>query len=551
MTALRLVGSEINITDSLYKTCGALGFEPRPSQVEACQEIENFIQNSKQKFMTLMAPCASGKSVIAISTADYISEFYGHGGQTAIVTIANQLIDQYTKDFPTVNTFQGRSHYACSIDAGWDCEMGSEVQKHGPSSCQNACPYRKSQNSCFIEPYTIFNPVSWLYLPKATKEESLGSEKSEINLVYKPKLMIVDEAHELGQFLASLSELIIWEKDISWSPGQSASIPGVLEILENYYESLKQYCIKIIKFSEDTGGEDRSQIKEIVTVRRKMQSINFIITSIKKYPDEFVIEETKDMYHKTEMKCLKVRCLDVSVTILNKFFSAVDKVIFMSGSILDSHMKELKIEKKEYYKFEIASSIDVKNREITVYPSIDCSYKNKDNYPRQIANKIEKIIENHAGERGLISVSYADLERLKPLLTSKRYVFNSKLSKKDDLSSFLKHKEKDDRIAVFAASSVGLDLKDDLCRFIIIPKVKVANWGDVLVQTKARKYREFLWYECTGMIDIIQASARGCRHENDYCKIYILDSNFMKYYIQTKKYLPKYFTDSIRIVRGY
>jgi len=68
----------------------------------------------------------------------------------------------------------------------------------------------------------------------------------------------------------------------------------------------------------------------------------------------------------------------------------------------------------------------------------------------------------------------------------------------------------------------GFDGKDDVVRYIIIPKMFYAYLGDPLVQK--RKEVQPTSYLIDALRSLIQASGRGTRHEDDYCNTHVLDS---------------------------
>jgi hypothetical protein len=70
----------------------------------------------------------------------------------------------------------------------------------------------------------------------------------------------------------------------------------------------------------------------------------------------------------------------------------------------------------------------------------------------------------------------------------------------------------------------GVDLPDDLCRFVVVAKAPFQSLGDKLVAS--RVYGSGMgafWYKAICAQDLVQASGRGVRHKDDYCVTYLLD----------------------------
>ena len=89
----------------------------------------------------------------------------------------------------------------------------------------------------------------------------------------------------------------------------------------------------------------------------------------------------------------------------------------------------------------------------------------------------------------------------------------------------------------------GIDLPNDLCRFIILIKIPYPNITSKIIKKKIELFTD--WYNNTTSNIIIQSLGRGIRNENDYCTTYILDGCFTNLYQQTKEQYPKYIQDRI------
>jgi len=91
--------------------------------------------------------------------------------------------------------------------------------------------------------------------------------------------------------------------------------------------------------------------------------------------------------------------------------------------------------------------------------------------------------------------------------------------------------------------SEGIDLKDDLARFIIIVKLPFGNLSDKHI--KAKRDKKKAWYKYNTAINLIQVAGRGMRHADDYCSVYVLDSSFYSFVHRNKNFMTPYFLKSI------
>ena len=57
------------------------------------------------------------------------------------------------------------------------------------------------------------------------------------------------------------------------------------------------------------------------------------------------------------------------------------------------------------------------------------------------------------------------------------------------------------------------------------------------------------WYSLKTCADLIQMSGRGVRNHEDYCDTFILDDSFSNLLQYSYKYLPKWYTESIKVLK--
>ena len=86
-------------------------------------------------------------------------------------------------------------------------------------------------------------------------------------------------------------------------------------------------------------------------------------------------------------------------------------------------------------------------------------------------------------------------------------------------------------------------MKDDLCRFQIIFKIPYPQLNE---QVKYRKSLDQSWYFYQAVMSLMQAYGRGIRDKDDYCDMYIIDSNFKYLFDYNKSFFNEYFTEAIK-----
>ena len=156
--------------------------------------------------------------------------------------------------------------------------------------------------------------------------------------------------------------------------------------------------------------------------------------------------------------------------------------------------------------------------------------------------KIKEILEKHSDEKGVIHTSSNEqafwiMEKLKehPL------VFVGGKDRNEVLKEFTTNAER--KILIGASIKDGVDFKGDLCRFQIIFKVPYPQLNE---QVKYRKDLDKSWYYYQAVMALMQAYGRGIRDKDDYCVMYIIDSDFEKLFSFNKGFFNEYFTEAIK-----
>jgi Rad3-related DNA helicase len=91
----------------------------------------------------------------------------------------------------------------------------------------------------------------------------------------------------------------------------------------------------------------------------------------------------------------------------------------------------------------------------------------------------------------------------------------------------------------------GIDLKGDLCRVNIIPKLNWPDLNDEVVKKRRSLADGQEWYAMQTLKTLMQQVGRSTRSQEDYSATYILDPMFSRMVNQYKHKLPKSFTESI------
>ena len=242
-----------------------------------------------------------------------------------------------------------------------------------------------------------------------------------------------------------------------------------------------------------------------------------------------------------------------------KVYESYNNVLFMSATI-DNYVfpEDMGLSLSDTVRIHIDSPFEKQNRKLIRRYVTRLNYNNKEREMPKIIREIEKILDEHPEENGLIfvtSYSYQDMimKGYKDPETGKlvhgisqKYlerIFEIKRgeNKTKKLDEFKSYKNK---VAISPGLWFGYDFKDDMSRFQIIVKAPYAPWGEQ--RTKAK--RETLdhgkyWYDLLACQKLVQGCGRSIRNKNDYAVTYLLDESIQN--LLDKKQIQKWFSDAV------
>jgi len=221
----------------------------------------------------------------------------------------------------------------------------------------------------------------------------------------------------------------------------------------------------------------------------------------------------------------------------------------MSATIISAQQmaEDLGLEDDEWGVVTIGSSFPIEQRPIFVQPVANMTWKEQDTEWPKMASMVENIADYHGGERILVhTVSYKLAEYIERRLDGNQHrVFTYQNSKQREqaLSDWL---ESENGIMLAPSFERGVDLKDDLCRVIVVAKVPFPSLGDKQVNGRLYTKGGQGWYSMLTVRSIVQMTGRGMRSKDDWCETYILDRQFVKNIMnKNRNLLPKWWSDAL------
>lgn len=527
------------------------GHNPRNSQIKLINKI-NWAIGEGYKNIILEAGTGTGKSAIATTLANMYEDSY-------ILTMTKQLQEQYLDDFEDMLVeIKGRANYPCNYKGNCDFCIRAEYNLRKCDDCRFKIAFKNATEA----PNMITNYDFFYYMGVANR------------LLDTRELLILDEAHNLERKMLMLSTNALNREYIATKFGIDIFDP----IMNNTksYNNLKRNPEYWVGLCDELIGKCSERIKEIegdgketvqVTLDEfesdpsKFSNFNYIEkqrleVDMKSFASVSLGLSAGDLIiDLPENDKIKSNQMDISAEF--KPFSVSDDTqnllklgnvrIFLTGTLgnKDKFCKWNDINPEETYYIYEKSPFDVAKRPIYVDFAGKMSGRRHGipNWKSENAiSKIKEILDKYSNVKGVIHTSSNEqafwiMDKLKdyPLVFVGGEERNTILKDFTETSKSL--------ILIGASIKDGVDFKGDLCRFQIIFKVPYPQLNEQVIY---RKSLDPSWYYYQAVMSIMQAYGRGIRDKNDYCDMYIIDSDFAKLFDFNRSFFNEYFIEAIK-----
>ena len=90
----------------------------------------------------------------------------------------------------------------------------------------------------------------------------------------------------------------------------------------------------------------------------------------------------------------------------------------------------------------------------------------------------------------------------------------------------------------------SLNFENEKSRFQVLMKVPYMTLADSFVAEKSK--RNPTWYNWKTFLTLLQGVGRSVRNDSDWCKTYIIDGSFEKFFDLNYSFFNKEFQDRLR-----
>ena len=542
-------------------------FHPREIQKEIIGQIEEKL-NSGYKKIILCAPTGVGKSLVGATISKYFDSSF-------TVTASKHLQDQYIKDISFLKPVKGKQNFSClklmesekvensrrAMRWGLTCDKGQcqeRVNKNGkeiidvckfkPTIKQveentqdsQSCHYYLQKYDALVSKHSLWNYHAFFQIMKFNKklfEDYLDR-----------KVSVFDEAHKIEDQIIQFVGFDIFagqvdECNLNSEKYNFTDLDSMIKLTDDISYS---YAKKIKDIKESAAFQNNPDYELISKLERRYDRAAQAKIDIVSDKDNFIVNDPiRDL--NGNFRTISVKPIDVS-KFANTFFET-EYQIFMSATI-DQHSfcENMGFEKDDIAFVDTPKSpFPINNRNVDLLNIKRLSYGSTEEDELEVIKTIDRILDKHSSDRGLILTSSIPrcqkiIRYLSPKNTKRIRICHSK-NKDGKTQDEVISEHASDPTGVLLSSSLweGVDLKDNLSRFQIIAKVPYPNYKEK--RTKAKMDKFPLWYTSQTLTKLLQGFGRSIRSEDDWAKTYVLDTAANNVFFKAQQMIPKAYHD--------
>jgi Rad3-related DNA helicase len=550
------------------------------------------IRDSLQAFddgavdVMIEAPTGVGKTDIAITVARYSTREYESllgdarrldlagrtpeafttlgPGQAHMITSMKMLQDAYVKSAPEVVLIKGQGNYGCAkkLKGSLDLMENSVAGLREPFfSCADAssvygslckvCPYKETRHAAQWARLTLHNFDGFM------AQASLGGS-------FVPRAVLtIDEAHNVEEKVANACTLDFYKRGfedmgITWTQPAATGLDEVTEWAKALSAQVNLLGEKArlelaelrsstrLLFANSHRVRDLSKTDRAAgELARKLQ--RFLVSRQTTNPKTQAEVKPVPWVATVDQGHVRLEPVTASAFIGNTLLRFGAHRLHLSATFLDgagSYRKAVNLrgEARAPRQLSVDSPFAAANRRIVLMSAGDTGAGKFDaNRPKVLA-AIRRILDRHAGQRGVIHATSYDMARwLEEEQVSPRLLFHGPRNREDELRGFM-HKSATDAVFCAVGMSEGVDFKDDMARWQVIVRIP---YGVPTARVKARRDVDGNYYDWRTCLTVVQTCGRIVRNNADWGVTYVLDGRFAKFAQRNRTQLPDWFMDAV------
>jgi len=400
-------------------------YTPRDIQTEILAQIEEKL-NSGFKKIILCAPTGVGKSLVGATVSNYFDSSF-------TVTSSKHLQDQYIKDISFLKPVKGKQNFPClklmesekvenerrAMRWGLSCDKGEcqervskngkeifEVCKFKPTIKQveentvdsNSCHYYMQKYDALVSKHSLWNYHAFFTIMKFNRklfEDYLDR-----------KITVFDEAHKIEDQIIQFVGFDIFsgqvdECNLNSEKYDFTDLDSMIKLTDDMTYS---YAKRIKDIKESVTFQNDPDFELIAGLERKHNRSAQAKIDIMADKENFVVNDpVKDL--NGNFRTISVKPIDVS-KFANSFFDT-EYQLFMSATIDQSSFCEnMGLEKDDVAFVDTEKSpFKIEHRTVDLLNVKRLSYGSTEEDELEVIKTIDRIMDEHSNERGLILTS--------------------------------------------------------------------------------------------------------------------------------------------------
>ena len=376
--------------------------------------------------MILCAPTGVGKSLVGATVSRYFDSSF-------TITASKHLQDQYIKDIPFLKPVKGKQNFPClkimqsekvensrrAMRWGLTCEKGqcqekiikngkeiTEICKFKPkikqveenSQEENSCHYYLQKYEALVSKHSIWNYHAYFQIMKFNKklfEEYLDR-----------KISIFDEAHKIEDQIIQFVGFDIFsgqieECNLNTERYNFSDLDSMIQLTDDIAYS---YAKKIKEIKESRDYQTNPDYESITRLERRYDRAAQAKIDILDDKDNFIVNNPIKDFN-GNFRAISLKPIDVSR--FSKSFFSTEFQIFMSATIdHKSFCQNMGFEEDDVAFIDTPKSpFPIENRSIELLNIKRLSYGSTESDELEVIQNIDRILNEHSKERGLILTS--------------------------------------------------------------------------------------------------------------------------------------------------
>ena len=256
------------------------------------------------------------------------------------------------------------------------------------------------------------------------------------------------------------------------------------------------------------------------------------MTAIDETDPSYIVRKEIEYADKNKKGC-NLQCAREDVIIQKHIFETCRHIVMTSATIGSKYSICENFGTKNIAFYKIPSTFLFENCPIYISTQNKLNFANKAKSLPKILVQIEKILEKYTCHGVIQTGNYEIMNYIINNINAKykkRLLYYTNTAEKREILEEFKNTE--NSVLIGPTLYEGIDLPNELCRFVIIAKVPYPCLGDKLIQKKLELFPN--WYNSQTSNYIIQGIGRGVRNKTDWAHTFILDACFLHLYNMTK-----------------